>query len=65
LSELEGQEEYHHRVETLREMGSDIRRDKGAEEPLYVLFKCSTLGTAHYLSVKTFKRSSIEALGHM
>jgi hypothetical protein len=39
-------------------MGSDIRREKGAEKPLYVLFQinvefeCSTLGTAHLQKVK-------------
>jgi hypothetical protein len=32
------QEEYPW-VEALREMGSDIRREKSAEEPLYVLFQ--------------------------
>jgi hypothetical protein len=49
----EEQEEYYPGIEALREMGSDIRKEKGAEEPLYALFqikvkfKCSTLGTAH------------------
>ena len=34
-----GQEDYHPEDEALREMGSDIRREKGAEDPLNVLFQ--------------------------
>jgi hypothetical protein len=65
------QEEQHPRVETLMEKGSDIRREKGTEKPLFqvkVKFKCSTLGKAHFFSVfkglNTFS-VHVETLGHM
>jgi hypothetical protein len=58
--------ENHPRVEALKEMGPDIRREKGAEKPLYVLFqvkvkfKCSTLGTPI-----PFLLQKVKALGQM
>jgi hypothetical protein len=55
----EEKEEYQPEVETLREMGSDIRKENGADEPLYApfqinlaKFRCSMLGAFRLQKVK-------------